>query len=403
MANQKPIEFRKGSFTAKIYHRTKAVRGRTYDHYCLSFYGPTGRTQREFGSLAKARVAGEIAAQAFRLGTPDAVAFSPEERARFQHAEEILKPLGKDVYSAALEYVAAVAKMPLGATLADAVAHYVKINPTALETVAVAFAVEAYLEESSRNHDSAPTMSCKRSLFQRLAVSFTGLVSSISAPLLESWIGSGEPENSTRINRISVLATFFRFARSKKWISAAHLDEVLAIPKPRAEIKETVEIYTVADIEKVLRVAKGSCLAALALGGFAGLRITEIVKLDWKQIRFDQGIIEVKARNAKTRQRRLVPISENLRAWLEPLKQSEGPIVLQKELNFELVENFKAAGVKKLQNGLRHSYISYRVALTGDIPRTSLECGNSPSIIQKFYLELVTKPQGIAWFSVVPI
>ena len=43
----------------------------------------------------------------------DAVSFSPEERARFQHAEEILKPLGKDVYSAALEYVAAASKLPL--------------------------------------------------------------------------------------------------------------------------------------------------------------------------------------------------------------------------------------------------------------------------------------------------
>ena len=402
MANNKPIEFRKGSFNGKIYHRTKTIRGRTYDHYCLSYYGPSGRTQQEFGSLVKARAAGEIAAQAFRLGTPDAVSFSPEERTRFQHAEEILKPLGKDVYSAALEYVAAVAKLPQGATLSDAVALYVKTNPSSLESVPTAFAVEAYLEESSRNHDSGPTLSCKRSLFQRMAASFTGLTSSISAPLLESWIGFGEPQNSTRVNRISVLTTFFRFARSKKWISQAQLDEILAIPKPRVELKESVEIYSVSDIEKVLRVAKGNGLAALAIGAFAGLRSTEISKLDWKEIRFDQCVIEVKARNAKTRQRRLVPISENLRAWLEPLKQSEGPIVRQVDLIAQTAA-FKTAGIRRLKNGLRHSYISYRIGLTGDIPRTSLECGNSPSIIQKHYLELVTKPQGIAWFSVVPI
>ena len=402
MANNKPIEFRKGSFNARIYHRTKTIRGRTYDHYCLSYYGPSGRTQREFGSLAKARASAEVAAKAFSLGTPSAVSFSPEERARFQHAEEILRPLGKNIYSAALEYVAAVAKLPQGATLNDAVSLYVKANPSSLESVPVSSAVELYLEESSRNHDSGPTMSCKRSLFQRLAANFTGLTSSISAPLLESWIGSGEPQNSTRVNRFSVLSTFFRFARSKKWISQAQLDEILAIPKPRVELKESVEIYSVSDIEKVLRVAKGNGLAALAIGAFAGLRSTEISKLDWKEIRFDQCVIEVKARNAKTRQRRLVPISENLRAWLEPLKQSEGPIV---RLEHPVAQRnaFKAAGVKKLKNGLRHSYISYRVALTGDIPRTSLECGNSPAIIQKFYLELVTKPQGIAWFSLIPI
>ena len=38
----------------------------------------------------------------------------------------------------------------------------------------------------------------------------------------------------------------------------------------------------------------------LAIGAFAGVRHAEIQRLDWKDVRFDAGIIEIHAGNAKT-------------------------------------------------------------------------------------------------------
>jgi hypothetical protein len=54
------------------------------------------------------------------------------------------------------------------------------------------------------------------------------------------------------------------------------------------------------------------------------------------------------------------------------------------------------------QNALRHSYISYRVAETGDAARTSLEAGNSPKMIFRHYREIVDGDAATAWFSIMP-
>ena len=54
------------------------------------------------------------------------------------------------------------------------------------------------------------------------------------------------------------------------------------------------------------------------------------------------------------------------------------------------------------QNALRHSFISYRVALTGDVARTALEAGNSPKMIFRHYREIVDEEAAKAWFAITP-
>ena len=62
----------------------------------------------------------------------------------------------------------------------------------------------------------------------------------------------------------------------------------------------------------------------------------------------------------------------------------------------------RKAGVKWKKNALRHSYISYRLALMPDTARVALECGNSPNIIFKHYRELVAPEQAQEWFNILP-
>ena len=54
------------------------------------------------------------------------------------------------------------------------------------------------------------------------------------------------------------------------------------------------------------------------------------------------------------------------------------------------------------QNALRHSFVSYRVAETGDVARTSLEAGNSPKMVFGHYREIVDKASAETWFSITP-
>ena len=46
-----------------------------------------------------------------------------------------------------------------------------------------------------------------------------------------------------------------------------------------------------------------------------GLRAAELSRLDWKAVNLERGMIELRAGQAKTASRRIVPISDNLAAW----------------------------------------------------------------------------------------
>jgi hypothetical protein len=58
--------------------------------------------------------------------------------------------------------------------------------------------------------------------------------------------------------------------------------------------------------------------------------------------------------------------------------------------------------MKWKRNALRHSFISYKLALMPDTARVAMECGNSPDVIFAHYRELVAPQQASEWFNVFP-
>ena len=58
--------------------------------------------------------------------------------------------------------------------------------------------------------------------------------------------------------------------------------------------------------------------------------------------------------------------------------------------------------MKWKQNALRHSFISYHMAMVKDANQMDLGEGSSPYIIFRNYLELVTQTQARNWFSIEP-
>jgi len=113
------------------------------------------------------------------------------------------------------------------------------------------------------------------------------------------------------------------------------------------------------------------------------------------------GYIRIAWDIAKTRQRRLVPIQDNLRKWLEPLRKESG-LITPRNLRERIQNCGKRAGVRWKSNGLRHSYASYRIAWIQDAAKVSLEMGNSPAMIFKHYRELVTPEAATEWFAISP-
>jgi integrase len=87
-----------------------------------------------------------------------------------------------------------------------------------------------------------------------------------------------------------------------------------------------IEIFRPDEMTKLLEAAEPALIPFLTIGAFAGLRHAELQRLDWADMRLDDGFIEVKVGKAKTASRRLAPILDNLKRWLTPLRKAGGPI-----------------------------------------------------------------------------
>ncbi len=114
---------------------------------------------------------------------------------------------------------------------------------------------------------------------------------------------------------------------------------------------------------------------------FCGVRPNEMRRLKWQDIRLATRTLVVDAMSAKTASRRTVPLCDAAMYWLNSCEPSEGLLWRKKadHWNRRLNRLHKRAGVTQQSNGLRHSYISYRLTLTGDVNRTA------PALAAKVY------------------
>ena len=128
--------------------------------------------------------------------------------------------------------------------------------------------------------------------------------------------------------------------------------------------------------------------------------------MDWQTVNFETKHITLSADVTKTKQRRLIPMAENLSAWLKPYCGKTGRICERWHRPQALVQAFdrfgQSLGVEVGANKFRNSFVSYRVAVTHDVQRGALESGNSPRVIQREYLELATEEVGRQWFNIFP-
>ncbi|MFN5962005.1 MAG: hypothetical protein ACK5CW_11035, partial [Verrucomicrobiota bacterium] len=80
-------------------------------------------------------------------------------------------------------------------------------------------------------------------------------------------------------------------------------------------------------MRRILELAGHRILPLVAIGAFSGIRSAEILRLNWSDIRWDRGLIEISASKAKTAARRLAILPPNLQAWLAPWRSATGRVV----------------------------------------------------------------------------
>src|SRR5207248_8971440 len=129
----------------------------------------------------------------------------------------------------------------------------------------------------------------------------------------------------------------------------------------------------------------------------------EIKRLDWSEVDLARGHIEVKAAKAKSARRRIIPIQPNLAAWLLPYSGMTGPVV-PVGYRGKLERVRKAAEITRWpNNGLRHSFASYRLGATNNAAQTALELGHaSAAMLFSHYRELVLPSEAERYWNVKP-
>jgi integrase len=172
---------------------------------------------------------------------------------------------------------------------------------------------------------------------------------------------------------------FLTWCVKRDYLSPTHrLFEADSITTEAADTTE-LEYYRPEELQAMLERAANrtdpdqadfkELLPIIALGGLAGLRLEEILRLEWADVWRVSGHVEIKALKAKTRSRRLVEICPALEAWLEPFRKSSGPIFAKSKDTFhESFTNLRElittpAKIPARRNGLRHAFCTYHFAL----------------------------------------
>lgn len=396
-----PRTVKRGGGSAKIY-RVKHRPG-TFVYQVASWVGGK-RERRTFVAYANAWTHAESQASAINTGRLAIARMKDSDREAFVTAERLLRETGTPLIDAVKSYVAAVKLLDGKGGLTDAAREYAERHATKLADATVAHAVASLIESKKQDSLNAEYVSQLRRPLERFAAAFRAKIADVKAQPVQAWIrgqgGAPKSQNNLRAH----LVTLGNYARDMLNALPPGATEFEKVAKLRATEKD-IEILHPEPMGKVLEAARvgknRATLLWLALGGFAGLRPNEAMRLDWSEIDLRRGYIRVRGGKSKTGAKRLVPILPNLSAWLATLVKDRGPVFTH-NANERAQYFARKQGVEIPFDGLRHSFGTFRVASSGDIARTALEMGNSAEIITKHYDRVVTPEEGKAWFAIVP-
>jgi integrase len=384
-----------GSAVVPIYQLTSAGRKR----FILSFYMEGKRERRSFTNLDAAKKEAQLVAQRIQGGRQEMNDLRPHDREAYRTVVDLLMPSGVPLVTAVQEYVRAN-KLLNGLPLLTAVDEFSRKARGMKLGVKVKDVVEELLVAKKQDGLSHRYQLQLQSNLRRFAADFDVPISHIRRDQIDDWLRKRGVAIRSRNGLLATIRVLFSFAKKRAYLPVGDVTEAEALDKIRAGDVET-QIFSPEQFAKLLHAAPPSLIPILAIGGFAGMRKAEMDRLDWNAVDLERKMIEVRAGQAKTASRRIIPISDNLLAWLKPLMR-EGKIVKDNDFHRQITA---LAGTLKIDwpnNVLRHSFISYRIAIVQSADQVALEAGNSPSIIFKHYRELTTEEQANKWFSIIP-
>jgi len=395
--SEKTREIRHGSVTLKIYEINRS--NRVLYSVCHKENGR--RKYKQFGDIALALQWAENRAKEIDKGKASALMLSHNDGLIYSKAKAFLVGTGKQLDEVVKDAVEANRILEWKVKLSEAAEFYAQ-KRLRIKQRTVPEVVKELLE--SRVHKSQRHYKDLVSRLGRFAKDNTGYVSNITEGEITQWLRGLGLSPRSHDNFRGVIVLLFRFAQKKGYLSGERTEAEKTEPMGDNSEGE-IAIFNPAEITRLLNAAGNDVLPYLALGAFAGIRTAEIQRLDWQEINFENGYIEIKKAKAKTKGRRLIKMQPNLIEWLKTVAKPSGlvtPLIRPEKTASEIIAARLKPPITWKRNGLRHSYCTYRYAISQNEHEVSAEMGNSPAMIFANYRALATKEQAQEWFNIFP-
>lgn len=376
--------------------------GKKYPLFIVDYYLLGKRKREARATFEQALEVAKTACQTIAAGRQVSLTLTGGELDTYRLAKKAAAPLGVPLDEAVRNYADALQILCGKASVAEACREWVRRNAVALPKITVADAAKLFNAESESQRSQLRRKALAWTMTHLETAFGTVGVDTLTPDLISRHLAALKMAERTKKNHRDSIGFFNRWLILRGYLSKG-TDWLEHVQDYSSRKLSEIEIYSPAEVTRLLLQA-GKMTPFIAIAAFGGLRHAELARLDWREIDLEDGFIEVLATKSKTGERRLVPIHGNLKKWLQAHRpqSGNGKVVPYANTTKQLLKIAREAGVTWKHNGLRHSFISYRVAECADVPRVSDEAGNSPAMIRQHYLRRVKPAQGAEWFSIVP-
>lgn len=323
------------------------------------------------------------------------------------------------------EYWAAKALLPEGVSLADAARFFVQANPSGLSKEVWPLLQEFLLYKERRDGSARTSGARKQRLESFVKGSGIVFVGDLVSDRIDAWLwrskdGGGQVSRRGARSEASAIRTFCRWLLLRGLLPDNPVDRVdlgsLDSPEPVAMRVEEIERFLkMARISpqrlhvqrkpgggarKLCRGPRARMVPFIAIGIFAGLRPSEIERLDKNCFSWGYDpFIRVK-KIKRGRGVRLVPIEPCLAAWLQAYPPQFPLRLMDKE--WDRIREWAGLRDSWKNDLMRDTYISARLGRGDKESDVARAAGTREDTIHTFYRDLMTPEEANAVFRVFP-
>lgn len=239
---------------------------------------------------------------------------------------------------------------------------------------------ETWLDHLSSEHTPANTIASRARVLRNIGNAGTATRDEVEA----WWATRRDLSAGTRANDLAVLRSFYRWAR--RWEHRAD-DPTMRLDPPKVD-KGLPRPVSRHDLRTLLDKLPDDLRRAVALGAYAGLRVSEVAALDWADV--DTEARRARIWHSKGGKSRMVTIGVVLVDHLVP--DVGGNVVcaggkpytansLQRRINRAMHD----LGVADTFHGLRHRYGTLAYQATRDLVAVGRQMGHSSPVTTAIY------------------